>query len=86
MITHGSRTCYGCGGRGTRQVLIDGRPTWLCGDCPTPAEIRRRRDAIKLAWSAEEEAKHRFGGPGEHALDRLAWQPPLCTVAEGGDE
>jgi hypothetical protein len=42
--------CLSCGHPGTRQVPIDGRPTWLCDVCLSPEEIRTACDAIRSTW------------------------------------
>jgi hypothetical protein len=42
--------CLSCGHQGTRQVAIDGRPTWLCDVCLSPEEIRQRCDDVRSTW------------------------------------
>jgi hypothetical protein len=42
--------CFGCGHRGTRQVAIDGRPTWLCDGCLSPEQIAVACAEIRSVW------------------------------------
>ena len=44
--------CFGCGGKASRLVKIDGRSVGLCDSCPSPAEIRIRAERIRNAWPA----------------------------------
>lgn len=52
---HDPECCVACHRfLGTRQVVIDGRLSWLCERCPSPAEIVQQRNAIRESWSTHE--------------------------------
>jgi hypothetical protein len=45
-----ARRCFQCGHLATRSALIDGLTEALCGDCPSPDEIRQRCDDVRSTW------------------------------------